>query len=162
METSVALDFLGDLRRTHTCGDLRAADAGTTVVLMGWVHKRRDHGGVIFIDLRDRWGLTQITVHEDAGPELHDRAGEVRSEYVIAVEGKVTPRGDGAVNPNLPTGEIEVVASRIWILNESRTPPFPMEEQVDVAEEVRLKYRYIDLRRPRMQRNIIMRSNIAF
>src|SRR5438270_2758307 len=90
METSVALDFLGDLRRTHTCGDLRASDAGKTVVLMGWVHKRRDHGGVIFIDLRDRWGLTQVTVHEDADQAVHDRAGEVRPEYVIAVEGKVT------------------------------------------------------------------------
>src|SRR5579872_1847590 len=162
METSVALDFLGDLRRTHTCGELRASDEGKNVVLMGWVHRRRDHGGVIFIDLRDRWGLTQVTVHEDADKAVHDRAGEVRSEYVIAVQGKVTPRGAGAVNPNLATGEIEVVAAKVWILNESRTPPFPMEEEVDVAEEVRLKYRYMDLRRPHMQRNIVLRSKISF
>ena len=162
METSVALDFLGDLRRTHTCGELRASDEDKNVVLMGWVHRRRDHGGVIFIDLRDRWGLTQITVHEDADQVVHDRAGEVRSEYVIAVEGKVTPRGPAAVNPNLETGEIEVVATKVWILNESRTPPFPLEDQVDVAEDVRLKYRYIDLRRPHMQRNIVLRSKMSF
>jgi len=162
METSVTLDFLGDLRRTHYCGALRAADEGKSVVLMGWVHRRRDHGGVIFVDLRDRDGITQVVFHEDVGPEVHSRAEQVRPEYVIAVEGKVTPRGPGAVNPNLPTGEIEVVASSIRLLNESRTPPFPMEEQVDVSEDARLKYRYVDLRRPRMQRNIVLRSKIAF
>jgi len=163
METSaVALDFLGELRRTHSCGVLRATDEGETVVLMGWVHRRRDHGGVIFIDLRDRDGITQVVVHEDVDPAVHGRAEHVRPEYVIAVEGKVMPRGPGAVNPNLATGEIEVVASKLWILNESRTPPFPMEEQVDVAEEVRLKYRYVDLRRPHMQRNIILRSKISY
>src|SRR5690348_103347 len=162
METSVPLDFLGDLRRTHTCGELRAPDEGKHVILMGWVHRRRDHGGVVFIDLRDREGITQVVVHEDVGPDVHQRAEEVRPEYVIAVEGKVAPRGPAAVNPNLVTGAIEVVASRIWILNESRTPPFPMEEQVDVAEDVRLKYRYVDLRRPHMQRNMILRSKITF
>lgn len=162
METSVALDFLGDLRRTHTCGALRASDEGKTAILMGWVHRRRDHGGVIFVDLRDRDGITQVVFHEDVGPAIHKRAEEVRPEYVIAVEGKVAPRGPAAVNPNLATGAIEVVASKIWILNESRTPPFPMEEQVDVAEDVRLKYRYVDLRRPHMQRNIILRSKISF
>jgi aspartyl-tRNA synthetase len=161
MET-VRLDFLGDLRRTHTCGELRAADEGKTVLLMGWVHRRRDHGGVIFVDLRDREGITQVVFHEDVDPAVHQRAEEVRPEYVIAVEGKVAPRGAAAVNPNLPTGEVEVVASKIWLLNESRTPPFPMEEQVDVAEETRLKYRYVDLRRPHMQRNIILRSKISF
>src|SRR5215475_8255611 len=161
MET-VRLDFLGELRRTHTCGTLRPAEEGKTVVLMGWVHRRRDHGGVVFIDLRDRDGITQVVVHEDVGPGVHKRAEEVRPEYVIAVEGKVAPRGPSAVNPNLATGAIEVVASRIWILNESRTPPFPMEEQVDVSEDVRLKYRYVDLRRPRMQRNIVLRSQISF
>jgi aspartyl-tRNA synthetase len=161
MET-VRLDFLGDLRRTHSCGALRGSDVGKTVLLMGWVHRRRDHGGVIFVDLRDREGLTQVVFHEDVEPAVHQRAEEVRPEYVIAVEGKVEPRGAGAVNPNLATGEIEVVASKIWILNESRTPPFPMEDQVDVAEEVRLKYRYVDLRRPRMQRTIMLRSKITF
>jgi aspartyl-tRNA synthetase len=160
--TTVALDFLGELRRTHTCGELRAAGAGQTALLMGWVHRRRDHGGVIFVDLRDRDGVTQAVFHEDVDPTVHRRAEEVRPEYVIAVEGRVALRGEASVNPNLATGEIEVVASRIWILNESRTPPFPMEDQVDVAEDVRLKYRYVDLRRPRMQRNIALRSKIAF
>jgi aspartyl-tRNA synthetase len=162
METSVALDFLGDLKRTNTCGELRAADAGKTVVLMGWVHRRRDHGGVIFVDLRDRDGITQICFYEDVEPAVHKRAEEVRPEYVVAVEGKVAPRAEGAINPKMATGEIEIVAARVWILNESRTPPFPMEEQVDVAEDVRLKYRYIDLRRPQMQRNIILRSKVTF
>jgi aspartyl-tRNA synthetase len=162
METSVALDFLGELRRTHSCGQLRAADAGQTVLLMGWVHRRRDHGAVIFIDLRDREGLTQAVFHEEIDPAVHKRAEEVRSEYVIAVEGTVTQRSPGTVNPNMATGEIEVVASKIWILNESRTPPFPVEEEAGVSEDVRLKYRYVDLRRPRMQRNIILRSKIAF
>ena len=162
METSLTLDFLGDLRRTHDCGALRAADEAKTVVLMGWVHRRRDHGGVIFVDLRDRDGITQVVFHEDVGPAVHSRAEQVRPEYVIAVEGKVALRGPGAVNPNLATGEVEIVASSIWLLNESRTPPFPMEDQVDVAEDARLKYRYVDLRRPRMQRNIILRSRIAF
>ncbi|HEX3743950.1 MAG TPA: aspartate--tRNA ligase [Bryobacteraceae bacterium] len=160
METSVPLDFLGDLRRTHMCGELRSADVGKTVILMGWVHKRRDHGGVIFVDLRDREGIAQVVFHQDAGAAVHDRAELVRPEYVIAVEGKVEPRAE-KVNPNLATGEIEVVAQRIWILNESRTPPFPVEDEVDVSEDVRLKYRYVDLRRPRMQHNIVLRSKIA-
>ena len=162
METSVVLDFLGDLRRTHMCGDLRACDAGQTVLLMGWAHRRRDHGSVIFIDMRDRTGHTQAIFHEDVDPVTHRRAEEVRAEYVIAVEGVVALRSKETVNPNMPTGEVEVVASKIWILNESRTPPFPMEEHVEVAEDVRLKYRYVDLRRPQMQRNIILRSKIAF
>jgi aspartyl-tRNA synthetase len=162
METSVVLDFLGDLRRTHMCGDLRAADAGQTVLLMGWAHRRRDHGSVIFIDMRDRTGHTQAIFHEDVDAAVHNRAEEVRAEYVIAVEGVVALRSKETINPNMPTGEVEVVASKIWILNESRTPPFPMEEHVEVAEEVRLKYRYVDLRRPQMQRNIILRSKIAF
>ena len=162
METSVALDFLGELRRTHSCGQLRAAEAGQTVLLMGWVHRRRDHGAVIFIDLRDREGLTQAVFHEEIDPAVHKRAEEVRSEYVIAVEGTVTQRSPGTVNPNMATGEIEVVASKIWILNESRTPPFPVEEEAGVSEDVRLKYRYVDLRRPRMQRNIMLRSKISF
>ena len=163
METSVALDFLGELRRTHTCGELRAADEGKAVLLMGWVHRRRDHGGVVFVDLRDREGMTQVVFHEDVDPAVHNRAEQVRPEYVVAVQGEVKPRVAGAVNPNLATGEIEIVASRIWILNESRTPPFPMEEEVGgVSEDVRLKYRYVDLRRPHMQRNIILRSKIAF
>jgi aspartyl-tRNA synthetase len=162
METSVVLDFLGDLRRTHMCGELRASDTGKTVVLMGWCHRRRDHGAVIFIDLRDRTGHSQAIFHEDVDPAVHKRAEEVRAEYVIAVEGTVARRTDATANPNMTTGEVEVVASRIWILNESRTPPFPMEESVDVSEDARLKYRYVDLRRPQMQRNVILRSKISF
>jgi len=161
MEPSVALDFLGDLRRTHSCGALRESDQGKSVVLMGWVHRRRDHGGVIFVDLRDREGLTQVVFHEDVDPTVHNRAELVRPEYVIAVEGQVAPRGPGAVNPNLATGAVEVVASGIRILNESRTPPFPIEDDVAVSEDTRLKYRYVDLRRPRMQRNIVLRSKIS-
>ena len=160
MET--ALDFLGDLRRTHTCGQLRASDAVSRAVLMGWVHRHRDLGGVIFIHLRDRYGVTQIVFHAEVGEAVYRKAEQVRPEYVIAVEGQVALRSPDTVNPSLETGEIELVAEKIWILNESRTPPFPMEEAVDVGEDVRLKYRYIDLRRPHMQRNIILRSQIAF
>ncbi len=157
----VKLDFLGDLRRTDTCGDLRSAAAGRTALLMGWVHRRRDLGGVIFIHLRDRYGITQLVFDESKNAEAHKRAQELGSEFVIAVEGVVSLRSPETVNPNIATGEIEIAVSRLWILNESRTPPFPLEDNVDVKEDVRLKYRYIDLRRPQMQRNIIMRSKIA-
>ncbi len=162
METAVALDFLGDLRRTHMCGELRAAHAGQKVLLMGWAHRRRDHGAVIFIDLRDRTGHAQAIFHEDVDPAVHQRAEQVRAEYVVAVEGTVALRSAETVNPNMVTGEVEVVAEKIWILNESRTPPFPMDENRDVAEDARLKYRYVDLRRPQMQRNVILRSKISF
>ncbi len=154
------LDFLGDLKRTNMCGDLRPSDDGRHVVLMGWVHRRRDLGGVIFIHLRDRGGVTQLVVFEGSAP--HAQAETLRSEYVIAVSGAVALRSPETVNPNLPTGAVEVVADKIWILNSSNTPPFPMEDSVDVSEDARLKYRYVDLRRPRMQRNIILRSQIAF
>jgi aspartyl-tRNA synthetase len=160
MET--ALDFLGDLRRTHACGQLRASDAGSRAVLMGWVHRHRDLGGVIFIHLRDRYGVTQIVFHAEVGEAVYRKAEQVRPEYVIAIEGQVALRSPDTVNPSLETGEVELVAEKIWVLNESRTPPFPMEETVDVGEDVRLKYRYIDLRRPHMQRNIILRSQISF
>jgi aspartyl-tRNA synthetase len=158
----VKLDFLGNLRRTHSCGDLRAADAGTKALLMGWVHRRRDLGGVIFVHLRDRDGITQLVFDESVHPESHKRVQEVGSEFVIAVEGEVRLRDPQTVNPAIATGEVEVAADKIWILNESRTPPFPLEDNVDVKEDVRLKYRYVDLRRPRMQRNIIMRSKVTF
>src|SRR5277367_3379493 len=159
---NVPLDFLGELRRTHTCGELRAADAGKQAILMGWVHRRRDLGGVLFVHLRDRDGVTQIVFHADAGAELHAKAEMLGSEYVIAVEGTVAQRAVETVNPALDTGEVELVATKLWILNESRTPPFPMEETVDVKEDARLKYRYVDLRRPHMQRNIMLRSKISF
>ncbi len=157
----VKLDFLGDLRRTHSCGQLRSADAGQTVTLMGWVHRRRDLGGVIFIHLRDRDGITQLVFDESKNAEAHRRAQDLSSEFVAAVRGVVTLRTPETINPNIATGDVEVAVDKLWILNESRTPPFPLEDNVDVKEDVRLKYRYIDLRRPRMQRNIIMRSRIA-
>jgi aspartyl-tRNA synthetase len=158
----VPLDLLGELRRTHTCGELRAEHAGARAVLMGWVHRRRDLGGVIFIHLRDREGVTQAVFHQDADAAVHAKAEMLRSEYVVAVEGTVTRRTPETVNPSIPTGEIEVVAEKLWILNDCRVPPFPMEENVDVDEEVRLRYRYVDLRRPHMQRNIMLRSRVSF
>src|SRR6202790_2897096 len=159
---NVSLDFLGDLRRTHNCGELRASDAGKRAVLMGWVHRRRDHGGVLFVNLRDREGVTQIVFRADGDPAVHHKADQLSSEYVIAVEGPVTLRTKETINPSLDTGEVEVIAEKLWILNTSRTPPFPMEEEVDVKEDARLKYRYVDLRRPHMQRNMILRSRMAF
>jgi aspartyl-tRNA synthetase len=162
MPEQVPLDFLGELRRTHTCGELRPADAGKRAILMGWVHRRRDLGGVLFIHLRDRDGVTQIVFHADGDPAVHAKAEMLAAEYVVAVEGPVSLRSQDTVNPAIPTGEVEMVADKIWILNESRTPPFPMEDTVDVKEDARLKYRYVDLRRPHMQRNIILRSKIAF
>ena len=158
---NLQLDFLGDLKRTHTCGDLRASDAGKRALVMGWVHRRRDLGGVIFIHLRDRYGVTQLVFHENVAPEVHARAEALGGEYVIAAEGVVEARSAETINPAIPTGEVEIAVSRIWILNESRVPPFPLEETVDVKEDVRLKYRYVDLRRPHMQRNILMRSKVS-
>ena len=158
---NVPLDFLGELRRTHTCGQLRASDAGSRVILMGWVHRRRDLGGVFFIHLRDRDGVTQLVFRAEGDSEAHRKAEMLGAEYVIAVEGLVEQREAGTVNSAIPTGEVEVVVEKLWILNESRTPPFPMEENVDVKEDARLKYRYVDLRRPNMQRNIILRSRVA-
>jgi aspartyl-tRNA synthetase len=161
MAQETTLDFLGDLRRTHNCGQLRVSDDGRKVVLMGWVYRRRDLGGVIFIHLRDREGVTQIVFRADSDGEIHSRAEALRSEFVIAVEGTVEKRSADNINPGIDTGEVEVVAERLRILNTSETPPFPMEENIDVSEDVRLKYRYVDLRRPHMQRNIILRSKIS-
>src|ERR1700676_5506192 len=158
---TVPLDFLGELRRTHTCGELRAKDAGSRAILMGWVHRRRNLGGVIFIHLRDRDGVTQLVFNE-SNAELHKKVELLGSEYVIAVEGLVEGRSADTVNPTIPTGQVELAVEKLWILNESRTPPFPMEEEVDVKEEARLKYRYVDLRRPHMQRNIMLRSRVSF
>ncbi|MBK9171307.1 MAG: aspartate--tRNA ligase [Bryobacterales bacterium] len=162
MESSVSLDFLGELRRTHSCGELRASHAGHRALVMGWVHRRRDLGAVIFIHLRDREGVTQVVFLSDVDPAIHAKAETLRSEYVIAVEGRVERRTPDTVNSNIETGEVEIVAEQVWILNESRTPPFPMEDAVDVAEDVRLKYRFVDLRRPRMQHNIVLRSKVSF
>ncbi len=161
-QAGVTLDFLGELRRTHTCGELRLADTGKRVLLMGWVHRRHDLGGVIFIHLRDRDGITQIVFHEDMDAAIHGKAEALRPEYVIAAEGVVEKRTADTVNPNVDTGEVEVVADKLWLLNVSRVPPFPMDETVNVSEDARLKYRFVDLRRPHMQRNIILRSRVAF
>jgi aspartyl-tRNA synthetase len=159
------LDFLGDLRRTHTCGQLRASDAGKRVTLMGWVNRRRDLGGLIFIDLRDRTGVTQIVFdpQRSKDPGVHDKAGDLRNEYVIAVIGTVHKREGNTVNPNLPTGEIEITAEELRLLNESKPLPFlPGDEKAaEVDEEVRLKYRYLDLRRTPMQNNIELRHKVA-
>ncbi len=162
MSEELQLDFLGDLRRTHDCGAIRKSDAGNRVVVMGWVHRIRDLGGVLFMHLRDREGVTQIVFRSESDPALLTRAAEVRSEYVIAVEGLVDERSAATVNPAIQTGEVEVVVDKIWILNTSKTPPFPMEDDVNVNEEMRLKYRYVDLRRPKMQHNMITRSKLAF
>jgi aspartyl-tRNA synthetase len=142
------------------CGELRSEHAGQNVVLMGWVNRRRDHGGLIFLDLRDRTGLAQVVVDERVGA-AHDKADTARPEYVVAVKGHVRRRGAGLENPNMPTGEVEVVADELLLLNESKTPPFSPAEDAIVNEEVRLKWRYLDLRRVEMQRNFALRSRVA-
>ena len=147
------------LYRTHTCGELRAGDAGRVVRLLGWVHRVRDLGGVLFIDVRDRYGITQVVVRSGSGSA--DSAATARSEFVVAVDGTVAARSSEAVNPRLETGGIEVVADRVEILNEARTPPFPIADDVGVGEEIRLRHRYLDLRRPTMQHNIAVRHRVA-
>ncbi|MGA7915727.1 MAG: aspartate--tRNA ligase [Candidatus Acidiferrales bacterium] len=152
--------MLGNLKRTNYCGDLRAPDADKGVVLMGWVHRRRDLGQLIFIDLRDRAGIAQIVFNKELHPEAHKKAEELRSEFVVAVEGKVLRRQKS--NPEIPSGEVEVMAARLHILNNSKTPPFQIEDEVTASEETRLRHRYLDLRRPRPHRNIELRHRILF
>ncbi|MDH4163592.1 MAG: aspartate--tRNA ligase [Nitrospirota bacterium] len=148
-------------KKTHTCGDLTKKDAGRQVTLMGWVHTRRDHGGLIFVDLRDRGGITQVVFNPGVSAEAHKTAGDIRSEYVLAVTGKVSARPENTANPNLPTGEIEVMSTELVILSESKTPPFMIEDETEVAENLRLKYRYLDLRRPSIQKVLITRHKIT-
>ncbi|HYK35223.1 aspartate--tRNA ligase, partial [Alloacidobacterium sp.] len=155
------LDFLGNLQRTHTCGELRAEDAGKSVVLLGWVNRRRDHGNLIFLDLRDRYGISQVVLDKDLSPAGHAKAEQARPEYVVAAVGKVRLRGKDVVNPKMATGEIEIVADEIRILNDAKVPPFSPAEDAIVNEEVRLKYRYLDLRRAEMQHNFEVRHKIA-
>ncbi len=159
----MALDFLGDLRRTHTCGELRTPHAGERVVLMGWVNRRRDLGNLIFIDVRDRTGVTQVVFDTpNATLRRTRRRPHCAPEYVIAVIGKCKQRDLSTFNPNIDTGEIEIVADELKLLNESKTPPpFLPSESVLPNEEVRLKYRYLDLRRPAMQANIELRHRVA-
>lgn len=147
--------------RTHWCGELRADHAGQQVRLAGWVHRRRDHGGVIFLDLRDREGLVQITLNPDETPEAHSMAEKVRGEYVVLVQGEIRRRPKGAENPGLPTGEIEVFASNIEVIAEAETTPFPIEDQVETTEETRLRYRYLDLRRPEMLEQMRLRHRVT-
>ena len=154
-------DILGDWKRTHYCGELRKEDIGKEVCIMGWVHRRRDHGGLIFIDLRDRTGIGQLALDPDRDPEAHAKAEAVRNEFVVAAIGKVSPRPEGTVNPKMATGEVEVEISEIRILNPAKTPPFMLDEFSEVAENLRLKYRYLDLRRVGIQQNLIMRHKVA-
>ncbi|MDH4204434.1 MAG: aspartate--tRNA ligase [Desulfobacteraceae bacterium] len=154
-------DKLGNMRRTHTCGELGADDVGTEVVLMGWVQRRRDHGGVIFVDLRDREGITQVVFNPEVSPKLHEKAHVLRSEYVIGIRGNVEKRLEGMTNPKLKTGAIEVFVTELKIFNAAETPPFMIEDNVDVSENIRLKFRHIDLRRTLFQKNIINRHKAA-
>jgi aspartyl-tRNA synthetase len=148
-------------RRTHTCGDLREADIGQNVVLNGWVAIRRDLGGVTFVELRDRYGITQIVFEPTYNSEAHDQAKKLRSEFVVSIEGKVRKRPEGTENTSIPTGQIDVMVDKLIILNQAETPPFPIEDNIDVNEDVRLKYRYLDLRRGEMQKNLILRHKLC-
>ncbi len=153
--------FIETLKRTHYCGSVSATDVDREVVLMGWTHRRRDHGGVIFVDLRDREGLVQIVFNPEVAPDAHSEAHRIRSEYVLAIRGLVRRRPEGMENPDLKSGEIEVMVLEFEILNEAKTPPFLLDVDTDISENVRLKYRYLDLRRPRIQRNLLLRSRTA-
>jgi len=155
----MVLDFLGNLKRTHYCGALRASDAGRDVVVMGWVHRRRDLGNLLFLDVRDRTGIVQVVFNKETQAEAHAKAEQARSEFVVAVEGKVVKREKS--NPEIGTGEIELVASKLHILNTAKTPPFPIENEINAAEETRLRYRYLDLRRPKPHANLALRHKIV-
>ncbi|MGD0292292.1 MAG: aspartate--tRNA ligase [Terracidiphilus sp.] len=155
------LDFLGNLERTHYCGELRAAHAGQKVVVMGWVNRRRDHGNLIFLDLRDRTGIAQIVLDKELIPDGHAKGEHVRPEYVVAAVGKVRLRDADSINPKMATGEIEIEATQLLVLNDTRLAPFSPSEEAIQNEEVRLKYRYVDLRRPEMQHNFRLRHDIT-
>ena len=155
----MSVEPLGSLARTHTCGELNLSHAGQDVVLLGWVHRVRDLGGVMFFDIRDRHGLTQAVVRDAA---LEEKAKRLRPEFVVGIIGRVDARAADAINPKLKTGEIEVAAREIRLLNDARTPPFPINEETAVSEEMRLRYRYLDLRRPKLQQNMILRHKAAF
>jgi len=155
------IDFLDGKKRSHYCGDLRMEHAGSQVVLMGWVQTRRDHGGLIFVDLRDRTGLVQVVFSPDLHKEAFEKAEGVRSEYVLCVVGAVRQRPEGTANPNLATGEIDVMAHELLVLNRAKTPPFYIEDDIEVDENLRLRYRYLDLRRPEMQQAMFLRHRAA-
>jgi aspartyl-tRNA synthetase len=155
------MDLMDGMARSHDCNTLAVEDIGSEVTLMGWVHRRRDHGGVIFVDLRDRKGITQVVFAPEVEAEVHKKAHALRSEYVIAVSGKVRNRPEGMENPKLVTGMIEVACTELRILNEAATPPFPLDEDVEISENLRLKYRYIDLRRPGMADALVLRHKVC-
>ena len=157
----VQLDPMGTLRRTHRAGDIRAEHVGREVVLGGWVQRRRDHGGVVFVDLRDREGLVQVVFKPDSSPACHERAGQLRSEYVILVRGRVAPRSADTVNPKLPTGEVEVIADELRLLSRATPPPFAIEADTDADESTRLRHRIHDLRRPPLQRALRLRHELT-
>ena len=154
------LDSIGALRRTHAAGEIRSEHVGQQVVLGGWIQRRRDHGGVVFVDLRDRGGLVQVVFKPDSSTECHARAGQLRSEYVVLVSGTVAPRSDETVNPKLPTGEVEVIADDIRLLNRATPPPFAIEAETDADESTRLRHRIHDLRRPPLQRALRLRHKL--
>jgi len=151
------MESMGALRRTHTCNDLGLAFLDQEITLMGWVLRRRDHGGVIFIDLRDRWGITQVVFNPEINEAVHAKAHQLRSEWVIAVRGRVVKRPASMENPKLHTGSIEILVDELRILNTSETPPFPLDEEIEISDTLRLQYRYLDLRRPEIAKNLILR-----
>ena len=155
------IDLMGDWKRTDYCGNLRKTDLKKDVILMGWVQRRRDHGGVIFVDLRDRTGVAQVVFNPEVSSDVHKKAHVIRSEFVLAVKGEISPRPEGTVNPNLNTGDIEVIVNELRVLNESQTLPFVLEEGNEVAENLRLKYRYLDLRKPNLRNNLLKRYQAA-
>lgn len=155
------MDTLGSWKRTHYCGDLTAREIGSEVTLMGWALRRRDHGGLIFVDLRDREGIAQIVFDPEVNAAVHSVAESIRSEFVLAVRGKVIPRPEGTVNPNMKTGEVEIQVTECKLLNRSKPLPFMLDEFSDTNENIRLKYRYLDLRRPQLQYNLILRSKVS-
>src|SRR5262245_46410038 len=150
---------LGNLRRTHTCGALRPADVGKPAVLLGWIHRVRDMGAIVFLDVRDRYGVTQVVVRDDEA--LVEAAKKLRTEMVVGILGTIDRRSADTVNPKIPTGEVEVVASEIRRLNDAKRPPFSIADDDKVAEEARLRFRYLDLRRPSMQEHLILRHKVS-
>ena len=154
-------ETIKDLKRTHLCSEITKKDTESEITIMGWVQKRRDHGGVIFADIRDRSGIVQVVFNPDYGEELFNKADNLRSEYVVAITGKVRARPEGNINPDLPTGEIEIKAEELRILDEAETPPIQIEDDIDTGEDVRLKYRYLDLRRPKMTELMRLRHKVT-
>lgn len=152
---------MANLKRTHNCGELRISNVGEQVILVGWINRRRDHGGLVFIDVRDREGITQVVFNPEVDDISHAQAHNLRPEFVIGIQGIIRPRPQGTVNPNLPTGEIEIIANRLEIISPAKTPPFLIEDELNVSEDTRLKFRYLDLRRPSLQKNLILRHKVC-